>query len=248
MAMKTFRADLHIHTVLSPCGDLEMSPRNIVQMAKSRGLDMIAVTDHNSTRHGPVIRRVAEPEGITVLFGAEVTTREEAHCLCLFHSEEQREQFQQFIDLHLPNIPNDPQHFGYQVVVNEDDEIVDEVEPLLINGLSVGINEIEGKTHSLGGLFIPAHIDRPRYSIISQLGFVPPDLKYDALELFWKTNPQEFLSQHAYLKSPVFIKNSDAHYIHQVGETYTSYRMEEPSFQELAKALKGEDGRGVILP
>lgn len=244
--MQTYRADLHIHTVLSPCGDLDMSPRNIVEMAKVRNIDIIAITDHNSTLHGPVIRKLAEPLGITVIYGAEVTTREEAHCLCLFDTDAQREKFQEYIDLNLPNIPNDPQRFGYQVVVNEDDEILYEIEPLLINGLNVGINDIEHTVHALGGLFIPAHIDRPRYSLISQLGFVPPDLKFDALEIFRKTNPAEFLSQHSYLNRPILIKNSDAHYLDQIGETFTNYLMAEPTFNELAKALKGEDGRQVL--
>ncbi|MDY0201764.1 MAG: PHP domain-containing protein [Bacteroidales bacterium] len=244
--MQTYRADLHIHTVLSPCGDLEMSPRNIVEQAKARNIDIIAITDHNSTLHGPVIRKLAEPLGITVIFGAEVTTREEAHCLCLFDTEAQRQKFQDYINLNLPNIPNDPKNFGYQVVVDENDEILEEIEPLLINALKVGISDIEQTVHMLGGLFIPAHIDRPRFSIISQLGFVPPDLKFDALEIFWKTNPSDILSQHSYLKNPTLIKNSDAHFIEQVGEIFTSYQMAEPTFNELTKALKGEDGRRVV--
>lgn len=244
--MQTYRADLHIHTVLSPCGDLEMSPRNIVEQAKAQNIDIIAIADHNSTLHGPVIRKLAQPLGITVIFGAEVTTREEVHCLCLFDTESQRKKFQEYIDLNLPNIPNDPKSFGYQVVVNENDEIIEEIEPLLINGLKVGISSVEQTVHSLGGLFIPAHIDRPRNSLISQLGFVPPDLKFDALEIFWKTNPADILSQFPYLKNPTLIKNSDAHYIHQVGETYTTYQLEEPTFSELVKALKGEDERQVV--
>ncbi|HCX99798.1 MAG TPA: histidinol-phosphatase [Bacteroidales bacterium] len=244
--MQIYRADLHIHTVLSPCGDLDMSPRNIVETAKARNIDIIAITDHNSTLHGPVIRKLAEPLGISVIYGAEVTTREEAHCLCLFDTDEQREKFQEYINLNLPNFPNDSQRFGYQVVVNEDDEILYEIEPLLINGLSVGINDIEKTVHGLGGLFIPAHVDRPRYSLISQLGFVPPDLNYDALEIFGKTNPANFLSANSYLKNPVLIKNSDAHFLDQLGETFTTYRMAEPTFNELVKALKGEDGRQVL--
>ncbi|MDD2279247.1 MAG: PHP domain-containing protein [Bacteroidales bacterium] len=244
--MQIYKADLHIHTVLSPCGDLDMSPRNIVEMAKARNIDIIAITDHNSTLHGPVIRKLAKPLGISVIYGAEVTTREEAHCLCLFDTDAQREKFQEYIDLNLPNIPNDPQRFGYQVVVNENDEILYEIEPLLINGLNVGINDIERTVHALGGLFIPAHIDRPRYSIISQLGFVPPDLKFDALEIFWKTNSSDLLSQHSYLSNPVLIKNSDAHFLDQIGQTFTSYQMAEPTFNELAKALKGEEGRQVL--
>ncbi len=245
--MQTYRADLHIHSVLSPCGDLEMSPRNIVDMAKARNLDIVAIADHNSTLHGPVVRKLAEPLGLTVFFGAEVTTREEAHCLCLFDTDEQRIAFQQFIDDNLPNFPNDSQKFGYQVVVDENDQILQEIEPLLISALSVSVSQVAAEVHRLGGLFIPAHVDRPRYSLISQLGFIPPDLNFDALEIFRNTNADEFLAKHSYIKSPTLIKNSDAHYINQIGETFTNYQLQSPTFSELAKALRGQDGRTVLL-
>ena len=234
--MQLFRADLHIHTVLSPCGDLDMSPRRIVELAKVRNLDIIAVTDHNSTLHGPVIRRLAEPLGITVFFGAEVTTREEAHCLCLFDTEDQRVAFQQFLESKMPQFPNDPNRFGHQVVVNEFDEILSEIEPLLISAIGAGVSEVEETVHNLGGLFIPAHVDRPMYSIISQLGFIPLDLKFDALEIFRTTSPADFLAKHRYLAKPTLIKNSDAHYPGQIGETHTQYLLESPTFNEFAMA------------
>jgi len=245
--MQTYRADLHIHSVLSPCGDLEMSPRNIVALASACGLDIIAVTDHNSRLHGPLVRRLAEPFGIKVLFGAEVTTCEEAHCLCLFDTEDQRLAFQTFIDRNLPNVKNDSNKFGYQVVVDENDEILQEVDNLLISALRAGINEIEEKVHLLGGLFIPAHVDRPRYSLISQLGFIPADLKFDALEVFRTTNPDVFRKAHQYLGEVTLIKNSDAHLPNQIGSTTTEFLLENVSFSELLQAFKGIGGRNVIL-
>ena len=237
---------MHIHSVLSPCGDLDMSPRNIVAEATARGLDFIAVTDHNSTFHGPLVRRLAEPLGIKVFFGAEVTTREEAHCLCLFETDFQRVAFQQFIDDNLPFIKNDPARFGYQVVVNENDEIIREVESMLLSALRVGVNDIQEEVHRLGGVFIPAHVDRPMYSLISQLGFVPPDLKFDALEVFRKTDPAEFLRSNSYLGNPTIIKNSDAHFPGQIGTTFSEYIMEEVTFAEFSMALKGIEGRRVV--
>lgn len=243
--MKTYKADLHIHTVLSPCGDLDMSPRNIVEYSKAQGLQLIAITDHNSTLHGPLVRRLAEPYGIAVLFGAEVTSKEEAHCLCLFDYEDQRAEFQLFIDSNLPNFPNDPNRFGYQVVVDENDEIIDEIEPLLISALKVGVNEIEKKVHDLGGLFIPAHVDRPVFSLIGQLGFIPLDLNFDALEIFRNTKPAKFTEKHSYLKNPVLIKNSDSHYTNQIGCTFTNYLINEPTCSELLLAFRGEDGRQI---
>ncbi len=244
--MKTYKADLHIHSVLSPCGDLDMSPRNIVEYAKAQNLQIIAVTDHNSTLHGPLVRKLASPFGISVLFGAEVTSKEEAHCICLFDSEEQRVSFQDFINKNLPDFPNDPSKFGHQVVVNENDEIVDEITSLLITALKVGINDIEKKVHELDGLFIPAHVDRPIYSLISQLGFIPPDLKFDALEIFRTTNAIEFKAKHKYLKNPALIKNSDSHYPYQIGSTFTTYILEAPTCAELRLAFNEQEGRGIV--
>lgn len=244
--MKTYKADLHIHSVLSPCGDLDMSPRNIVEYAKAQNLQIIAVTDHNSTLHGPLVRKLAAPMGIAVLFGAEVTSREEVHCLCLFDTEDQRVDFQEYINVNLPDFANDPSKFGHQVVVNELDEIIEEIKPLLISALKVGVNDIEKKVHELGGLFIPAHVDRPVYSLISQLGFIPPDLNFDALEIFRTTNSNDFLAKHSYLKNPRLIKNSDSHYPHQIGSTFTVYQLNKPTCFELSLAFKGQQGRGIV--
>ena len=245
--MKKFRADLHTHTVLSPCGDLEMSPVNIVRIAKERGIDILGITDHNSTLHAPLIKDLAAKEGILVLMGAEVTTKEEVHCLCFFENEEQLTVFQKYLDDHLPNIPNDSDKFGYQVVVNEDEEIINEVDCLLISGLSQSIEEIERKVHSLNGLFIPAHINKTMNSIISQLGFLPPDLNVDALEISLHTTKSEFLKKNKYLSKYNFIQSSDAHYVDNIGNAWTNFYMEELSFGEVSKALRSENDRKIEL-
>lgn len=245
--MRKFRADLHTHTVLSPCGDLEMSPVNIVRKAKERGIDILGITDHNSTLHAPLIKELAAKEGIMVLMGAEVTTKEEVHCLCFFESEEYLSEFQKYLDQHLPKIPNDENKFGYQVVVNEKEEIVAEVECLLISGLEQSIEEIERKVHELEGLFIPAHINKTINSIISQLGFLPPDLKVDALELSQHITKEEFLKKNKYLSKHSFIKSSDAHYIENIGDVWANFFLEELSFEEVRKALRSEEGRKVEI-
>lgn len=244
--MNLYRADLHMHTVLSPCGDLDMSPVNLVNQAASCGLDIIAITDHNTTLHGPIVRRLAKDKGIMVLYGAEVTTKEEAHCVCLFDTEEQRLAFQNYLETHLPNIPNNPDVFGYQVEVDENDEILQEIEPLLISALDVGVNHIEAYVHQLGGLFIPAHVDKTKYSLISQLGFVPFDLTYDALELSHHTTIEAFKAKNGYLKDARFIRSSDAHMLNQIGSAFTTLQMEHRTFAELYKALRGIDGRDII--
>lgn len=245
--MKTFRVDLHTHTVLSPCGDLEMSPVNIVKKAKERGIDIIGISDHNSTLHAPLVKELAAKEGIVVMMGAEVTTKEEVHCLCFFETEDNLAVFQKYLDEHLPHIPNDNDKFGYQVVVNEKEEIVDEVEWLLISAISQSIDQLEEKVHELDGLFIPAHINKMQDSIVSQLGFIPFDLNVDALELTRHISKEAFLKKNAYLKDKTFIKSSDAHCIDLVGDVYTEFLLKEASFNEVKMALRNEDGRSVNL-
>ena len=244
--MKFFRCDLHNHTVLSPCGDLEMSPVNIVKRAREQKIDILGITDHNTTLHASLVKQLGAREGIMVMMGAEVTSREEVHCLCFFEEIVTLECFQSFLEEHLPNILNDVNRFGYQVVVDEKENIVCEVEYLLISALNVGIEELEQKVHELGGLFIPAHIDRKYNGLISQLGFVPPDLKVDALELSRFISKEEFLRENGYLKNYTIIQSSDAHYIDNMGQAITQMYMESASFQEVRKALKGEDGRCVV--
>jgi PHP family Zn ribbon phosphoesterase len=243
--MKTFRVDLHTHTVLSPCGDLEMSPVNIVKKAKERGIDILGISDHNSTLHAPLVKELAAKGGMVVMMGAEVTTKEEVHCLCFFETEENLAVFQKYLEEHLPHIYNDNDKFGYQVVVNEEEEIVDEVEWLLISAITQSIDQLENKVHELDGLFIPAHINKMQDSIISQLGFIPHDLKIDALELTRHISKEAFLKKNAYLKDKTFIKSSDAHCIDLVGDVYTEFFMAEASFKEVKMALRNEEGRKV---
>lgn len=235
--MAGLRADLHIHTFLSPCGDIEMTPRNIIQKAKEQQLDLIAITDHNSTLQAPEIRRVGEREGVAVICGAEITTKEEVHCLTLVETDAQREELQGYLEKYLPSIPNDPDFFGYQFWVDEEENVLGEVPHLLISAIEQNIDQVEAFVHSIGGLFIPAHIERPRNSLLSQLGFVPPGLKADALELSRHTEVVSFLEKNAYLKKYKFIRSSDAHFLHQVGEVHTVFEMETAGFAGLKKAL-----------
>lgn len=245
--MNRYRADLHIHTVLSPCGDLEMSPANIIDKALEKGLDIIGITDHNSTRQCKLIQKMAEPAGIFVLMGAEVTTREEVHCLTFFENDDQLSEFQAYLEEHLPHVPNDVEKFGYQVVVNEDEQITDEIEYLLISALDQSIDQVEKKVHSLGGIFIPAHIDRPSYSIISQLGFIPANLPIDGIEISAKCKVQTIVPYLGKQTDTTIIRNSDAHYIENLGQGFTTFELEHRTFNEIIKALHGILGRKVIL-
>lgn len=245
--MRYFRADLHIHTVLSPCGDLEMSPVNIVRRALEQKIDIIGITDHNSTRQCRLISQIAETVGIFVLPGAEITSREEVHCLVFMPGWKELHSLQQYLDQHLGNILNDVDNFGYQVVVDDQENIVFEEPRLLIQSINQSVEEIEAFVHSLGGLFIPAHVNRSAFSLVSQLGFVPDDLKADALELSKHVTAEKFVSQNPYLTSKQFIRSSDAHFLKSIGEVFTGFYLEEASFKEIKMALMGVDGRKAIL-
>ena len=231
------KADLHIHTVLSPCGDIEMTPAQIVARAKASGIGAIGVTDHNSTRQCAEVRRIGEREGVFVLCGAEITTREEVHVLAFAEGEEKLDALQKFLDENLPPIPNNPDYFGYQLVVNEREEVLYEEKTLLITAIDRSVEEIEAFVHLLGGIFIPAHIDKPRDSLLSQLGFIPPSLRVDALELSHRCDPERFLAERPYLAGARFVRSSDAHYPEEIGRVAVMLEVGEPSFEAIKKAL-----------
>jgi len=243
--MKNYRADLHIHTTLSPCGDLEMDPVNIVSIAADKGLDIIGITDHNSTRHCAMISKLAAAKDIFVLQGAEVTTKEEVHCLAFFENTDALDIFQDFLDSSLPDILNVPEIFGYQLQVDENEKVVFEEPRLLSNALNKTLEEVGSFVHSLKGLFIPAHIDRGKNSIYSQLGFFPEDLNADALEVSAQSAQRQFGVTHPEIGRFPLISSSDAHFPENIGMKVTYFYLAEPSFSELSMALKGENGRRI---
>lgn len=246
--MQQFKADLHMHTVLSPCGSLDMSPGTIISRAKDRGLDIIGITDHNHTAHCQVVSEIASEQNLTVLAGAEVTSKEEVHCLAFFEDFETLRDFQELLNKTLAQIPNKPDLFGHQVVVNRQEEILEEVSPLLISATSLSIDQLENEVHNRNGLFIPAHVNRSAYSLISQLGFISPDIRADALEISSHTTEKQMRSEHPHLEKISFIQSSDAHFPDDIGKVNTRFLLAEPTFAEIKKALHLQDGRKVWIP
>jgi len=245
--MRRYKADLHIHTLLSPCADLEMTPTNIVKKAGQSGLDLIGITDHNSTRNALLVKKLAEQEGIFTLTGAEVTTREEVHCLVFFEHEFQLNRFQDFLDECLPPVPNPDGHFGYQPVIDEHENVIELIPWFLPAALNASIFQIQRLVYELNGLFIPAHVDRQANGIFSQLGFIPPGLKFDALGLSRRGSKKHVQKQHVLDGKLIFLRNSDAHYLKQIGEIYTVFNMQKMSFREIKMALNQEKHRFVEL-
>ncbi|MBN1142901.1 MAG: PHP domain-containing protein [Bacteroidales bacterium] len=243
--MQWFQADMHVHTVLSPCGGLDMSPVNIIRKAKEKKLDIIAITDHNSTKHCKSAQQIGSSYGITVIAGAEVNTEEEIHCLAFFENLDQTEKFQQFIDDKLMVIRNKPDIFGHQLVVDENEDIVEEEERLLVASLKAGIDEVAKQVALLNGIFIPAHINRPHNGIFSQLGFLPEYIRFDALEVSRMNGMKDFLKAHPETAKYCLVTNSDAHSLKQLGSSPTGFYLEEPTFQEIRMALGNINGRKV---
>jgi PHP family Zn ribbon phosphoesterase len=241
--LRAFRADLHVHTCLSPCTELNMSPKSILASAKKKGIDIIGICDHNSSENSPAVMKRARKMPITVLPGLEVTSREEVHVLALFDAVEAALKLQERVYENLPG-ENDEEAFGRQVVVNEKEEVEGFSSKLLIGATTIPLEEVVLLIHSFGGLAIASHIDREAYSIIGQLGFVPENLALDALEISPRLTFEKAVKLYPY-NYPITC-SSDAHYPDDIGKGSTSFLLEEGSLAEIRKALKNEEGRKLI--
>ena len=240
--IKEFKADMHIHTCLSPCADLEMSPKNIVEEAKMKGLDIIGICDHNSAENFPAVEKSGYKEGIKVIGGIEITSREEVHVLALFGNEKDLLFMQEAVYSNLHGI-NDENRYGLQVVANENDEVLSFNNKLLIGATEMSVEEVVELIHKFNGIAIAAHVDREGFSIIANLGFIPENLELDALEIVEPFKRDKINTS----KDFVFITSSDAHFINDIGKRYTCFLMKESTFDEIRKCLSGENGRKVMI-
>jgi hypothetical protein len=209
--------DLHIHSALSPCGDSDMTPNNIINMACLKSLDAIAVTDHNSAENVEAVMKLGLSKGIVVVPGMEVQSREEAHLLCYFASLEGVLDFQKKIYDNLPG-KNRPDFFGEQLVMDEEDRITGYNDRLLIGSVDFPVERIVNMVTSLKGRVVPAHVDKKTYSIISNLGFIPPGLDIKSLEVSRPGSIAGFYRQYGHLKGYRIIHSSDAHRLEDILE------------------------------
>jgi PHP family Zn ribbon phosphoesterase len=245
--MSLIKADLHLHTCLSPCAGLDMTPSGLVERARDLGLGLIAITDHNSAENVAAVRQAAQRLGDkapAVLAGLEVTTGEEAHLLALFQDLPSALTMQAMVYSHLQEGRNDPEVFGYQIIANADDEVEEFNPRLLIGATDLPVHNLVRRIHGLGGLAIACHLDRPSYSLVGQLGMIPPDLALDAVEISWLADPAKAGQYLNGLKLPV-LSNSDAHGLDDMGRAWNELEMAAPTLAELALALAGEQGRGL---
>lgn len=235
--MPLYAYDLHIHTCLSPCGDALMTPPNIANMAYVKGLDIIAITDHNSARNARAVMRAAKDLPLTVIAGIEATTAEEIHVVCLFPDADSAEKAGAELEKHLPPIQNRPEYFGEQVIMDENEEVSGEFPLLLPNALDISIDDLPKLVGSFGGFCYPAHIDRDSNSIIAVFGVVPETPHFATVEVH---DPQRFFENTAnerYRDSRTVITSSDAHCLQDISEREHFIELGEPSFSCLSKAL-----------
>lgn len=222
--------DLHNHSTLSPCGSEAMLPSVVALEAFERGLDLIALTDHNSCRNIEVFAQACEIVGIVGIYGLEVTTIEEVHVLALFENVSTAVEFGNYIEASLPNHPNHRDLFGAQLIVNLQGEVIGEVEKSLYGAAPLSIDQLVDEVHDLGGLVIPAHIDRMVDSLVANLGFIP-NLAFDALEA---VHPQVLAKTTPF----TLIQGSDAHHLNQIAQRYCWAEGEAVTFNSLKRALK----------
>ena len=240
--MKEFKADMHIHTCLSPCADLEMSPKKIIMEAKKKGLDIIGICDHNSAENFPALEKSASIAGIKAIGGIEITSMEEVHILGLFGTERDLFFMQEAVYSNLQGV-NDEERYGLQVVVNENDEVLGINNKLLIGATEMSVEEVVDLIHEFNGIAIASHVDREGFSIITNLGFIPEGLELDALEIM-EPSVRDSINQGADF---AFITSSDAHAINDIGKRYSCFLMKESTFEEIRKCLRKENGREVII-
>ncbi|MBE7015555.1 MAG: PHP domain-containing protein [Ruminococcaceae bacterium] len=211
--------DFHIHSCLSPCGDQDMTPNNIVNMAMLSGLDTIAVSDHNSIGNVASCIEVGKACGITVLPGMEVETAEEVHILTLYPSLDAAEEVYKEVYKSLPSIKNRPEIFGQQMYMDSEDNVTGYEEKLLISPTSLSMNRLFDMVKSVGGLFIPAHVDRHSYSVLTNLGFIPDDMDIKNIEVSKNVEDLDaYICSRPELKKYKIFRNSDAHYLADIAE------------------------------
>ena len=234
--MKEYKVDLHVHTVLSPCADLLMTPANIIEKALANNTAVMAVTDHNSAKNVRVMMELAESTSLHIIPGMEVESKEEVHLLCLFNNLEVLLDWQQVVYHSLPDTNNDEEIFGPQIITDFNDKFVEKENRLLATATDMNIEEIVTEVRKRDGLVIPSHVDRT-LGLINNLGLIPPDLDLSILEIYRETEIKEFKEQYSFLNDYSFIKNSDSHYLDEL-KPRMQLKLDGVSLDEIVTAVK----------
>lgn len=221
--MNRYYYDLHVHSCLSPCGDNDNTPHNIAGMATLCGLNIVALTDHNSCQNCPAFFAAAEKHGIIPVAGMELTTSEDIHVVCLFEHLSDALSFDAFVDTQRIKIKNKPHIFGEQKILDADDNYLCDVDSLLINATAISVADVADTVNRFGGICYPAHIDRDSNGIIAVLGDLPTDARFNLYELHDGALVDEYATKY-HIPKECFIISSDAHYL-------TDFRDKENFFE-----------------
>lgn len=243
--MKTLLADFHIHTLLSPCAEIEMTPHHIVMRAAQYGVDAVAITDHNASANAAAAVEAAKNYGIKVFPGMEVECREEAHIVVLFDTLEQLAAWQKIVDANMSGLKNNAERFGAQFIVDDDDNFIAEEERMLLGPLKLPAAEVIQKVNAMGGMAIAAHVDRPSYSLLMQLGFLPSDMGLAAAEIS-SAGIRELKEQKLKLAlgGLNYVTDSDAHMMDSfINGPKNLITVKSLTIAELKLALAAEEGR-----
>jgi hypothetical protein len=214
-----------------------MTPANIIGMAALKGLDAVAITDHNSSLNCEAAMKLGEAYGVIVVPGMELTTEEEAHVLCLFPELDKALAFSEYVYERLLPIKNKPEVFGHQYICDEDENIKGEIEHLLINATSIGFSDVSKELKPFDGVMVPAHLDKKTTSIISSLGFIPPDSDFRTFECKNMANLHSLRKEHEYLNNCKVITDSDAHYLEHINEPVNTISVREKSIAGILEYL-----------
>lgn len=243
--MKTLLADFHIHTLLSPCAEIEMTPHHIVMRAAQYGVDAVAITDHNASANAAAAVEAAKNYGVKVFPGMEVECREEAHIVVLFDTLEQLAAWQKIVDANMSGLKNNAERFGAQFIVDDDDNFIAEEERMLLGPLKLPAAEVIQKVNAMGGMAIAAHVDRPSYSLLMQLGFLPSDMGLAAAEIS-PVGIRELKEQKLKLAlgGLNYVTDSDAHMMDSfINGPKNLITVKSLTVAELKLALAAEEGR-----
>lgn len=246
--MRIFKADLHIHTKLSPCASEEMNPRAIAEKAKDLGLEIIAICDHNASGNSAAVMEAASPHGIVVIPGIEVETRERIHLIALFPDVERAMNVAADIALGLPDIDaRYTTHYGEQILLAADGSVRGRETKALAFPARFSLRAAVELIKREEGLAIPAHVERPSFSVYSQLGDIPRDIRFDAIEVSPANQRPVGLREKFARYGWAMVGSSDSHYLSELGRARSDFMLERPSFEEIRLALHGRQGRSVTL-
>ena len=229
--------DFHLHSCLSPCGDNDMTPYNLVNMAKIMGLDVIALTDHNTCLNCPAAMKAGEEAGILVIPGMELCTDEEVHVVCLFPDLENALRFSAYVRERIPPVENREKIFGEQLIMDDKDNVIGKENLLLTTAADVSLDKVPSLVKEYGGICFPAHIDRTSYSVISNLGMIDEYMGFDIAEITPQADKDDYIKRFPFLGEINILSSSDAHYLENIGSAGAKINVTEPIIDKILSEL-----------